>query len=253
MAYHGSQLLPRQPVQAGAQSPLATLLAPPLPRNSLPGHATGTSSPGYAAVLIACFVIAWVGVALRFFFRGTKIKSFFRDDWLMLAGALLYTTTCTLRYLALPLDVTKRQDHFPTSSVVRAARYYYVADLACTASIMTVKVSFITFFVRLVVKSWKCSLLRTFMYIIIGFESAYFLSELFQCWPISTIWTKFESPLGKCAPKTFFLVWACVRSIMGAVFDWILGIILPISLLRSVCKTNIARCQLAILVSLGLL
>lgn len=231
MSHQGLPLLPRQSAQTVSPSPSATLLPPQPPPNLVPGTATGSSSPEYAAVLILCFIIGWAGVALRFFFRGTAFKALFRDDWLMLLAAFLYTTTGALRYLALSLAIGKRQNTFPIDNMVRAAKYYYVADLACTACILSVKVSFIMFYIRLVVKRWKA----------------------FQCWPIAAAWTRLNKVHGTCSPKMVFLIWAISRAIMGGITDWILGVVLPISLLRCVCKTKTAKLQLILLVLLGIL
>lgn len=171
----------------------------------------------------------------------------------MLLAAFLYTTTGALRYLALSLAIGKRQNTFPIDNMVRAAKYYYVADLACTACILSVKVSFIMFYIRLVVKRWKVSLLHFLMFFIIAFESAYFFSEAFQCWPIAAAWTRLNKVHGTCSPKMVFLIWAISRAIMGGITDWILGVVLPISLLRCVCKTKTAKLQLILLVLLGIL
>ncbi|KUJ17545.1 uncharacterized protein LY89DRAFT_547003, partial [Mollisia scopiformis] len=190
---------------------------------------------GYQLRIIAiiCYILAFVGVALRFYVRKCVVGRLEIEDWLMGVGLGLYTMYISFVFVGLHYGTGQHDRDLPDQDVVMAVKYWYFCEWAYVLTTTTIKYAVGVFYLRIMIRPWQTLLVKLVMVAVILFGIAYFGCVVAQCVPVPFIWHRFSPSStyhGSCLPDAVIVWGTYLHSILSASADWTLGL-LPISLL----------------------
>ena len=103
-------------------------------------------------IAITCYVLAFIGIALRFYVRKFFVGKVCLDDWLMAATLRLYTMYISSGFVGLSYGTGQHNYNLPEHNVIMGERYWYFCEWAYALTTMTMKVGVGIFYLGIMVK-----------------------------------------------------------------------------------------------------
>ena len=125
-------------------------------------------------VTITCYVLAFVGVSLRFYVRKFVVGRLALDDWLMAAALFLYTMYVSFVFVGLSYGTGQHDYNLPENKVIMAVKYWYFCEWAYILTTTTMKVGIGIFFLGIMIKRWQVLLVKCVIGAVVIFGIAYF-------------------------------------------------------------------------------
>lgn len=207
------------------------------------------------SVTITCYVLAFIGVTLRFCVRKFVVGKVALDDWLMAAALALYTIYVSFVFVGLSYGTGQHDYNLSEHNVIMGVRYWYFCEWAYVLTTTTMKVGVGIFYLGIMVKRWQNLLVKYVIGAVVIFGIAYFGCVVAQCVPVSFIWLRFSRTHhyeGACLPDLVVVWGTYLHSILSAIADWTLGL-LPVTILWDVKMGWGTKAMLVFLLGLGAL
>lgn len=128
----------------------------------------------------------------------------------------------------------------------------FICELLYVVSTTVTKLSIAAYFLRLSGKRYQRVTIYTTVGVVMLFSSMYFFFLLFQCTPISFLWSKYEDGHGHCLNKPTLAAVTYAHCAMSAITDWIFGI-LPIFFVWNMQMNPRTKLSVILVLSLGFL
>lgn len=128
----------------------------------------------------------------------------------------------------------------------------FICELLYVVATAVVKLSIGAFFLRLSSKRYQVYTVYITLGVVLLFSTMYFFFLLFQCTPISFLWTKYEDGAGKCLKSPILANVTYAHAAMSAVTDWAFGI-LPIFFVWNIQMSPRTKITVTLILSLGFL
>lgn len=185
------------------------------------------------AVAIACLAVAWLGVSLRFYVRHKIVRKIALDDWLFLGSLGLFTFCISFVLAGVHYGTGQHIKYLRPEDAARAVKFWHCCECAFAITTTALKVAFGVFYLRVVHQRWQRYMLYCLISICVLFGIVYLFCIVFQCRPISYMWSRYNGGHGKCLLLDFIVWGSYCHSIMSAIVDWILAL-LPVFLVWNV-------------------
>lgn len=123
-----------------------------------------------------------------------------------------------------------------------------IAQLGYIMTVLFMKLSVATFYLRITVLRWQVWTVYVLMGINIIYTIGYFIMILNQCTPVSYLWTQLAGAKGHCLPDRVILGTSYTHNTLSILSDWILAT-MPLFMLKD-SKLN-RRTKVIVLFLLG--
>lgn len=140
----------------------------------------------------------------------------------------------------------------PPDQLQIGLKYIFVCELLYVLTTAIAKLSIGVYFLRLASKKYQVRVIYTTMTAVMIFSTMYFFFLLFQCSPISFIWSQYEDGKGTCLGPTVIANVAYAHAAMSAVTDWSFGI-LPVFFVWKMKMNPRTKLSVILILSLGFL
>jgi hypothetical protein len=138
------------------------------------------------------------------------------------------------------------------SSSADSRKIIFICELLYVVSTTATKLSVAAFYLRLTNKKYQKVIIYTNVAFVLIFSSMYFFFLLFQCSPISYLWSKYEDGNGTCLHDPILPSVTYGHCVMSAFTDWIFGI-LPIFFVWKMRMNPRTKMSVILILSLGFL
>jgi hypothetical protein len=128
----------------------------------------------------------------------------------------------------------------------------FICELLYVVSTTVTKLSISAYFLRLSIKRYQKVVIYTTLSVVMVFSTMYFFFLLFQCTPISYLWTKYEHAKGTCLRSPILASVTYAHCAMSAITDWSFGI-LPIFFVWKMQMSPRTKLSVILILSLGFL
>jgi hypothetical protein len=140
----------------------------------------------------------------------------------------------------------------PPDQLQIGLKYTFVCELLYVMTTAVAKASIGVYFLRLASKKYQVRVIYTTLGAVMIFSTMYFFFLLFQCSPISFIWSQYKNGKGKCLGHNVIANVAYAHAAMSAVTDWSFGI-LPVFFVWKMKMNPRTKFSVIIILSLGFL
>jgi hypothetical protein len=140
----------------------------------------------------------------------------------------------------------------PADQLQIGLKYIFVCELLYVLTTAVAKLSIGLYFLRLASKKYQTRIIYTTMVTVMVYSTMYFFFLLFQCSPVSFIWTQYENGDGTCLGTNTIANVAYAHAAMSAVTDWSFGI-LPVFFVWKMKMTPRTKFSVILILSLGFL
>ena len=140
----------------------------------------------------------------------------------------------------------------PPSQLQTGLKYIFASELLYVLTTAVAKLSIGVYFLRLASKRYQTRVVYATMAAVMVFSTMYFFFLLFQCSPISFIWTQYEDGSGSCLGSGVIANVTYAHAAMSAVTDWSFGI-LPVFFVWGMKMTARTKVSVILILSLGFL
>ncbi|KAI4721007.1 hypothetical protein E4T48_02714 [Aureobasidium sp. EXF-10727] len=206
-------------------------------------------------VAVVFLVITWTSFALRVYVRAIMIRSFGKDDWMMLLTICLSTTCCGLlisieriEHGSRPQKALEEGIHAQLELLNDLMKYIISLMGLYILTTVALKISLAIFFLRIVIRPWQ----RRIIYAATGLYTVYAIAfafvAVFQC----GIPTNFliKEATGVCITDDFLQPLNYVHASLNAISDWTFAC-LPVFVLWNAKIPRSAKISSGLLLSLG--
>ena len=114
------------------------------------------------------------------------------------------------------------------------------------------KLSIAAYFLRLSSKRYQTIVVYSTLTVVMIFSTMYFFFLLFQCAPISFLWSKYQDGTGHCLKSPILANVTYAQCAMSAITDWSFGI-LPIFFVWKMQMNPRTKLSVILVLSLGFL
>ena len=143
-------------------------------------------------------------------------------------------------------------DVIPADQLQTGLKYIFVCELLYVLTTVVAKLSIGVYFLRLASKKFHIRIIYTTMGVVLVFSTMYFFFLLFQCTPISFLWSQYEDGRGTCLGKNTIASVAYAHAALSAITDWSFGI-LPVFFVWKMKMTTQTKLSVILILSLGFL
>ena len=140
----------------------------------------------------------------------------------------------------------------PVDQLQIGLKYIFVCELLYVLTTAVAKLSIGVYFLRLASKKYQIRIIYTTMLLVLIYSTMYFFFLLFQCSPISFIWSQYDNGSGSCLARNTIANVAYGHAAMSAVTDWSFGI-LPVFFVWKMKMTPRTKLSVILILSLGFL
>ncbi|PMD63906.1 uncharacterized protein K444DRAFT_522085 [Hyaloscypha bicolor E] len=201
-------------------------------------------------VAVCSLSLTWISTVLRFYVRVSILKFVGREDWLTIAAMIVFTVFCSLCLLAEFYGLGAHMVNIDDGFKAIGFKIIFICELLYVVSTTVTKLSISAYFLRLSIKRYQKIVIYTTLSVVLVFSTMYFGFLLFQCAPISYLWTKYESGQGKCLRSPILASVTYAHCAMSALTDWSFGI-LPIFFVWKMQMTPRTKLSVILVLSLG--
>ncbi|PMD40948.1 hypothetical protein L207DRAFT_488948 [Hyaloscypha variabilis F] len=201
-------------------------------------------------VAVCSLCLTWISTVLRFYVRISILKFVGREDWLTVAAMIVFTVFCSLCLLDEYYGLGAHMENIDAGSLQTGFKIIFICELLYVASTTVTKFSIAAYFLRLSIKRYQKIVIYTTLSVVIVFSTMYFGFLLFQCAPISYLWTKYENGQGKCLRSPILASVTYAHCAMSALTDWSFGI-LPIFFVWKMRMNPRTKLSVILILSLG--
>lgn len=136
--------------------------------------------------------------------------------------------------------------------LANSAKIMFICELLYVVATAVVKLSIGAFFLRLSSKRYQVLTVYITLSIVLLISTMYFFFLLFQCTPISFLWTKYVEGQGKCLSGPILANVTYAHAAMSAITDWAFGI-LPVFFVWGIHMNPRTKVTVILILSLGFL
>ncbi|KAG9645928.1 hypothetical protein KCU64_g10726, partial [Aureobasidium melanogenum] len=133
-------------------------------------------------------VVSWISFALRVYVRGFLIRSFGKDDWMMLITVCLFTICCSLLIAIEQIEQSSRPQraleggiHSQLDLLNDLMKYIISLMGLYILTTVTLKISLAIFFLRIVVRPWQRKVIYAATTVYAVYATAFAFVAVFQC------------------------------------------------------------------------
>ncbi|KKY15728.1 putative integral membrane [Diplodia seriata] len=208
-------------------------------------------APQFFRILVAMIILATIATALRVYVRIKIVKSFGKDDYLMVAALLCFImfTTCALG--GIRYGTGQHMSELTPENSMKALRYWWLCYAAYTSTMMLAKTSIGFFLLRVTIE-------RVYIWIIYaamtltGITGVVFcFVTVLQCRPVSFFWTKaVDATTGTCLDIDIIIALTYFYSAVSALCDFTFGL-LPVVMLWNLNMSRSTKIAVAPILSMA--
>ena len=199
-------------------------------------------------VTILMMILGWMAVTGRFVVRYRR-QCIGADDWLMLAGTMLFTATCALIIVVCKSGAGQKASDLDPEDIAQGTKYYFIAQFLYVTSSVPIKLSICMALMRI------ADVKRRFLFSLYAIACLSTVAAIISiivianiCHPAPAMWGAVE---GECSPALnsgigYFL------SAVSITTDWALAI-LPAVMLYNVQLKRSIKVSVAGVLALGAL
>ncbi|TVY19760.1 hypothetical protein LARI1_G002445, partial [Lachnellula arida] len=211
------------------------------------GVTRGSQVTGIAVMALS---LTWISALLRLHVRTRILKFVGQEDWLMFATMILLTLLCSLFLSAKQYGLGAHMKNIPPHDKETGFKVIFICELLYVVTTAVAKLSIGAYFLRLCSKKYQTRVVYSTLTIVMVFTTTYFFFLLFQCTPISFLWTQFDESRGSCLRSPILANVTYAHAAMSAITDWSFGI-LPIFLVRKMPMNPRTKYSVILILSLG--
>ncbi|KAF4550633.1 Hypothetical protein D9617_16g014210 [Elsinoe fawcettii] len=205
---------------------------------------------GCQTVAILFPILTWLSLVLRFYTRGSLVRSISADDWAMLTTNIIFTVFCIIVHSTVWISINTNTQLI--SNLGLAAKYLFASFNLYIITTLSLKISLTLFFLRLLPPTthrphrlvlYAC----TALFLLLG--TVYFFLTLFDCGnPLHYLENQLS---GKCFPKRRVgIPTAYVHAVLNAATD-IIFVLVPLLVIRKSQLSPRSRAVVTTLLVLG--
>ncbi|KAG9963405.1 hypothetical protein KCU61_g3758, partial [Aureobasidium melanogenum] len=200
-------------------------------------------------------VVSWISFALRVYVRAFLIRSFGKDDWMMLITVCLFTICCSLLIAIEQIEQSGRPQraleegiHSQLELLNDLMKYIISLMGLYILTTVTLKISLAIFFLRIVVRPWQRKVIYAATTVYAVYATAFAFVAVFQC----GIPTNFliKEATGVCIRDDILQPLNYLHSLLNAISDWTFAC-LPVFVLWNAKIPRSAKISSGLLLSLG--
>lgn len=167
------------------------------------------------------------------------------------------TTLCALLISpVLKYGLGAHMRNISTSYLEELSLYIFVCEILYILTTALTKLSIGFYFLRLTNKRYQINIIYTTMAVVMFFSTLYLSFMIFQCHPVSLLWTQFGKHdgmgTGKCQSKTVIANVTYAHAAMSAATDWVFGC-LPVLFVWRLKMDLRTKLSVILILSLGFL
>ena len=164
------------------------------------------------------------------------------------------TTLCSLLLRTEYYGLGAHMHSIPSEDLIVASKLIFICELLYVVTTAVTKLSIGVYFLRLASKRYQIRIIHLTLAIVMLFSTMYFFFLLFQCTPISHLWTQFSvgGSAGKCLAKKTLSNVTYAHAAMSAATDWAFGL-LPIAFVWKMHMNPRTKASVILILSLGFL
>ncbi|KAL1640916.1 hypothetical protein SLS58_006532 [Diplodia intermedia] len=210
-------------------------------------------APEFFKILVAMIILATTATALRVYVRIKIVKSFGKDDYLMVAALLCFImfTTCALG--GIRYGTGQHMSELTPENSMKALRYWWLCYAAYTSTMMLAKTSIGFFLLRVTIEQVYIWIIYAAM-TLTGITGIVFcFVTVLQCSPVSFFWTKAiigDSTGGTCLDVEIIIALTYFYSAVSALCDFTFGL-LPVVMLWNLRMSRSTKVAVAPILSMG--
>jgi hypothetical protein len=143
-------------------------------------------------------------------------------------------------------------DVIPIDQLETGLKYVFVCELLYVLTTAVTKLSIGMYFLRLSNRKYQIRTIYLTLGCVMLFSTMYFFFLLFQCSPVSYIWTQYNDGKGSCLGSSIISNVTYAHAAMSAVTDWSFGI-LPVFFVWGIKMNPRTKLSVVLVLSLGFL
>ncbi|KAI9686309.1 MAG: hypothetical protein M1820_010652 [Bogoriella megaspora] len=199
-------------------------------------------------VNVLFFVLTWFTASLRVYVRAILLKSFGRDDFLMILTLLSFTVYLVAQLGGLAHGTGRHMADLEPHQAMIALKFWFVCELAYILSSALLKIAIGSFLLRIAVARIHIWIIKIIMGASVLFGTFYWLLALLQCRPISDWWTTLKPLSGPhCISPETIVNATYAAGALNTLADWVLGT-LPVFIVW-----NLSLCRRIKIIVIGIL
>ncbi|KAM5355004.1 hypothetical protein ACJ41O_001650 [Fusarium nematophilum] len=179
--------------------------------------------PQLLAVNIFFLVTALISMIMRCYVRSVMVKAFGIDDWLMVAGTVIFTLYASFSSAGVHYGTGRHHDDLEKDNVHTAMMCWWFCYLWYALAMVLSKISIGWFLLRVTTSKVHRWIIYIAMLSTAMSGMVFFFVTLFQCRPIPYFWNK-DLP-GKCINPEVVIALATVYSVSSVISDFIFAIL----------------------------
>ncbi|KAI3325038.1 hypothetical protein HD806DRAFT_463794 [Xylariaceae sp. AK1471] len=218
-----------------------------------PNAPTDSNGIGLLVAAVVALIISWLSVALRAYVRAVVIRSFQVDDWVMLAGLVNFTVSCSFIFAGLTFGLGRHNRSLSQYDEIEALKYQALATASYVLNMWLIKLSIGLFLLRLAVQKRYKYMLGISIIVVSIWSLALFFWNIFQCSPVPAQWDYTiltSNPKSHCVPVDEIVSAAYALSALAILSDWLYALI-PIPMIWQAKMTAQAKWSVIAVLSLG--
>ncbi|PSK38008.1 hypothetical protein B9Z65_1199 [Elsinoe australis] len=197
----------------------------------------------YVGVCTLSLFLATLCVGLRFYVRFGMIKSFGRDDWVLLAAYIVYAAHA-LVLVAYGANIKKNgleNEVLPSFKILEFQGWMYAIDQ------VLIKAALAAFFLKVLPKSsWQRMVIIVSFSLFAGFTTVFGFLNLFQCGDPLDL----ENPTPTCLSLTALQRLSYTSAAFNTLMDWLLTL-MPITVIYKAQMSKRTKLSVIFLMMLG--
>ncbi|KAK6580089.1 hypothetical protein PZA11_007111 [Diplocarpon coronariae] len=202
-------------------------------------------------VAVCSLCLTWISFSLRLYVRMAILKFVGREDWLTVAAMIVFTIFCSLCLRATFYGLGAHMVNIEKGSLERGFQIIFICELLYVVATTVTKIAIGGYFLRLSSKRYQRMTVYVTLAVVMIFSTMYFFFLLFQCGPISYLWTKYTHDRdGRCLSSSTLSAITYAHCAMSAITDWAFGI-LPIFFVWRMQMDPRTKFSVILILSLG--
>ncbi|KAF2090667.1 hypothetical protein K490DRAFT_61990 [Saccharata proteae CBS 121410] len=215
-----------------------------------PIHTFAGHGNGVFIINVVGIIILWAALFLRLYVRIGVLKIRLDvDDYMMIVCILSFTWMAIAMILLVYFGFGQHISSVPISELIQAFKIYLHGELGYIAAVLFFKLSVSFFYLRITNLKWQRKIIYVLAVVNVLYSTGYFILLIFQCTPVSYLWTRFVGGKGTCLSNDVVINTSYAHNAMSLVSDWTLAI-LPIFLIKG-SSLNL-RTKVIVILLLGL-
>ncbi|KAI0396141.1 hypothetical protein F5Y17DRAFT_465320 [Xylariaceae sp. FL0594] len=218
-----------------------------------PNAPTDSNGVGLLVAGIVTLAVSWLSMGLRTYVRAVMNRSFQVDDWVMLAGLVNFTVSCSFVFIGITFGLGRHNKSLSQSDEIEALKWQALATASYVSNMWLIKLSIGIFLLRLAGQKRYKYILGTSIVVVGVWSLALFFWNIFQCNPVAAQWdyTILErDSKAHCVSADEVVSAAYALSALTIFSDWLYALI-PIPMIWQVRMTVQAKWSVIAVLGLG--